>query len=93
MDCIARVCGPDAVQFADNSMKTMTMELCQENCIALLRNKAFLQRYARGELFDVQSATAFGMDLGARLLVSSGLRETAFSTPKTRKRYLTLMDR
>jgi hypothetical protein len=93
MDCIARLCGPDAVQFADNSIKTMIMELCQENCIPLLQNKAFIQRYARGELFDVQSATVFGTDLGARLLASKGLHETASFKPKARKRYFTPKDR
>jgi hypothetical protein len=70
VDCIARVCGPDSLQFADSSMKTIVLEPCLENCTSLFQNKTFLQRYAKGELFDVESATAFGMEVG-RLLASS----------------------
>jgi hypothetical protein len=73
MDCIARVCGPDAVQFADTTIRTTILDLCQENCLSLFQNKAFLKRYTRGQLFDVESATAFGTSLGARLLTSNGL--------------------
>jgi hypothetical protein len=74
IDCIARVCGPDAPQLADNTMKTRIMEICQENCVSLYQNKNFIQRYARGELFDVQSAADFGIGLGARLFTSRGSR-------------------
>jgi hypothetical protein len=72
IDCIARVCGPDAPQLADNTMKTRIMEICQENCVSLYRNENFVQRYARGVLFDAQSAADFGMELGARLLTRRG---------------------
>jgi hypothetical protein len=73
MDCIARICGPHAVQFADTTIRTTIVDLCQENCLSLFHNKAFLQRYTRGELFDIESATALGIDLGTRLLTSNGL--------------------
>lgn len=73
IDCVSRVCGPDAVQSADNTMKTTIIRLCQENCLSLFQNKSFLQRYTRGELFDVESATAFGLILGVRLLKSNNI--------------------
>ncbi|KAI4773342.1 hypothetical protein E4T52_11681 [Aureobasidium sp. EXF-3400] len=72
LDCIARVCGPDSVQFADNTLKTIVLKICQTYAISLLEDKAFLQRYKRGELFDVGSATAFGVELSGRLLTSNG---------------------
>jgi len=73
VDCIARICGPKSLQFADNTIKNRIMELCQEDCISLLRNKAFLQRYTKGELFDGGTAAAFGMGLGRHLLESKGI--------------------
>jgi hypothetical protein len=73
VDCVARVCGPDADQSADSMIRTAILDLCQENCLSLFQNKTFLQRYMRGELFDIQSATAFGIHLGARLLTSNGI--------------------
>ena len=72
VDCIARICGPDSLQAADSAMKTRVMEICQRNSIALLKDRTFVQRYRRGELFDVGSATAFGMALGGLLLKSNG---------------------
>jgi len=73
VDCIARICGPDSLQFADNAMRARVMEICQNNSILLLKNKTFVQRYTKGGLFDVGSATAFGVGLGGRLLTSSGI--------------------
>jgi hypothetical protein len=73
LDCVARVCGPNSLQFADNRLKTTVLEVCQENCIPLFQNKPFLQRYTGGELFDVESAAAFGMELGSRLLMANGM--------------------
>jgi hypothetical protein len=72
VDCIARVCGPDSLQFADNALKTIVLKICQTYAISLLENKTFLQRYTRGDLFDVGSATAFGVELSGRLLTSKG---------------------
>ena len=72
VDCIARVCGPDSLQFADNTLKTMVLKICQTYAVSLLKRKMFFQRYTRGELFDVGSATAFGVELSGRLLTSKG---------------------
>ena len=72
VDCIARVCGPDSLQSADGAMRALVIEICQKNSISLLQNNAFVHRYTRGELFDLESATAFGMELGDCLLKSKG---------------------
>jgi hypothetical protein len=85
VDFVARICGPDSFQCADNAMKTRVMEICQENCISLFQNKTFLRRYTKGELFDVESAAAFGMELGHRLLKSKGIAaKEADGFPKTK---------
>lgn len=73
LDCVARVCGPCSVQFADDRLKTTFIEVCQENCVSLFQDKLFLQRYRGGELFDVESAATFSMELGSRLLMSNGM--------------------
>jgi hypothetical protein len=73
LDCVARVCGPNSLQFADNTLKTTVLEVCQKNCVPLFQNKLFLKRYTGGEVFDVESAAAFGMGLGSRLLKSNGM--------------------
>lgn len=94
VDCIARVCGPDSLQSADTAMKTRVMEICQRNSVALLKNKTFLQRYRRGELFDVGSATAFGMGLGRLVLTSNGARaEEADGFPNVKSVYQYTPDR
>lgn len=46
MDCIARVCGPDAVQFADSSMKTMI--ILQHTFTELLSSQ--IDRFQRSTL-------------------------------------------
>lgn len=73
LDCVARVCGPDSLHLVGNRLRDTIIEVCQERCISLFQDKTFLQRYTRGELFDVESAAAFGMDLGGRLLINNGM--------------------
>ena len=92
VDCIARVCGPDALQSADGAMKARVIKICQEHSVALLPDKEFLHRYSSGELFDTESATAFGMKLGGLVLTSKGIeaRESdGFPNPNDDSKYTT----
>ncbi|KAH0384981.1 hypothetical protein KCU92_g3911, partial [Aureobasidium melanogenum] len=73
VDCIARICGPDSPQLADDTLAKTVMDLCQEFSTTLLQNRAFLQRYKKGELFNNETAAAFGMVLAGRLLTSNGI--------------------
>jgi hypothetical protein len=73
VNCIARVCGPNSIQLADNTIKNSILQICHEVCIRLFQNNTFRQWYREGELFDVESAATFGMGLGRRLLASNGI--------------------
>ncbi|KAK6003016.1 hypothetical protein QM012_000861 [Aureobasidium pullulans] len=65
---IARICGPSCFQFADDTLQVLVIHLCQLNTSLLFKNETFLQHYTKGELFDKEHATAFGMQLGKCLL-------------------------
>jgi hypothetical protein len=73
VNCVARVCGPNSIQLADNTIKNSILQICHEECVRLFQNNAFLQWYKKGELFDVENAATFGMGLGRRLLASNGI--------------------
>jgi hypothetical protein len=73
LDCVARVCGPHSIQLADTTIKKSILQICNEGCVKFLQNKSFLQRYRRGELFDVESAATFGMGLGRYVLACNNI--------------------
>ncbi|THX51871.1 hypothetical protein D6D06_07103 [Aureobasidium pullulans] len=57
-ECIARTCGPGALQAADNRLQSTVIQLCCEYCRPLLRDWRFLQLYNKGELSDEKQAIA-----------------------------------
>lgn len=80
LDCVARICGPYAVQMADPSLRFEMLQLCIDFHETLLQNQQFLEPYMGGRLFDNQCAGVFGLNLAKVLVDTRGLDPQAIET-------------
>jgi hypothetical protein len=73
---IPRVCGPDAIQFADKDLQRSTLEHCKLHFADLLQDERFVEQYTEGTLFDSEFALAFNLHVGKSALESKGANTT-----------------
>ncbi|KAH0370526.1 hypothetical protein KCU65_g2572, partial [Aureobasidium melanogenum] len=84
---IATLCGPDARQTADVSLRTATLDFCATNYNKLFEWALFRKQFKKGNLFDVDAANKLLEQIGTLALKKRADEGRRYGLLAPRKRY------